>query len=294
MKWIADQIWVLANRGFRTWFYQEAGLFYLVGRLVHRPSESIEVEGVRVALPRRRLGIADELLGWGTREPISGGIYLKLLRPNDVVFEVGVNIGWYAILAAPNIPGGSIHAFEPDPGARRAAKENLVQVSKIHSIPFRLSPYAVADRIGHATFYRTLSSNHGSLLPQVHSYHIGTIEVPTITLDEYCKQNDIWPTVVRMDIEGGEFAAFRGMKEVLEKHPFLFVEVHDRVVPRSEVVELFQLLVNSGYEKAILVWQPDYPWTPARWRRKLVKEVELADGIPDRKGFRLLTGREES
>ncbi|HRP87856.1 MAG TPA: hypothetical protein PLS34_10110, partial [Gammaproteobacteria bacterium] len=38
------------------------------------------------------------------------------LAPDDVVFDIGANIGWYALLLARLAPRGvSIHAFEPDP-----------------------------------------------------------------------------------------------------------------------------------------------------------------------------------
>ncbi len=299
MKWIADQVWVMVNRGgISNWYRREAGPFYLLGRLTRRPMADIdnfEVEGVPLAFPPkdRRLGISDELRLWGTREPIAGGLYLQRLRRGDVVFEVGLNIGHYAAQAAPRIaPSGSFHGFEPDPEVAEIAEINLHRIERVHGVKWKLSKKAVAEENGTATFYQATASNHGSLLEWVHDYHIGTVEVETISLDSYCRQTGIWPTVVRMDIEGGEFAAFRGMKEVLKRHPFLFVEVHEKAVPSEDLEDWYLSLARAGYETATLVWQPDYPWTPVRWRSKLIKDVRIVDGLPDKLGFRLLAGRD--
>src|SRR2546425_10948131 len=46
----------------------------------------------------------------GTTEALS-----RALRPSDVVFDVGANLGWYTTLFATQCSRGACHAFEPSP-----------------------------------------------------------------------------------------------------------------------------------------------------------------------------------
>lgn len=46
----------------------------------------------------------------------------------------------------------------------------------------------------------------------------GNIMVPCIALDDWCDENGIVPTFIKMDIEGQEVPALHGCKRIIEKH----------------------------------------------------------------------------
>ena len=53
------------------------------------------------------------------------------------------------------------------------------------------------------------------------------ISVDTISLDNYCKVNELTPNVLKIDVEGAEKQVIEGFMETLRKgkNPILFVEI---------------------------------------------------------------------
>jgi hypothetical protein len=45
------------------------------------------------------------------------------------------------------------------------------------------------------------------------------IDIDTISIDEFCEQNDVKVDFIKMDIEGSEVKAFEGMKKTFLKNP---------------------------------------------------------------------------
>jgi hypothetical protein len=54
----------------------------------------------------------------------------------------------------------------------------------------------------------------------------GDVEVQQVTLDGFCAEHDVRPTVMKVDIEGGEAAALDGSRVARDTRT-LVVEVHE-------------------------------------------------------------------
>jgi FkbM family methyltransferase len=139
------------------------------------------------------------------------------LRPGDVFLDLGAYIGPFTLLASRLVgPDGKVVAFEPDPGARDLLERNLVtnQVSNVTVVP-----YAVGQSAGTVRFVASGDSVG-------HIGADGDLEVRQVELDQFCAENGLQPTVMKVDIEGGEAAALehstvaRGARE-------LVVEIHE-------------------------------------------------------------------
>src|SRR4030065_1930993 len=65
----------------------------------------INVEGSAMYVDSRDTGVAPFLLEWGIYEKYVTEIFKKLVKKGSVVLDVGANIGYYTLLAAP-LPGG--------------------------------------------------------------------------------------------------------------------------------------------------------------------------------------------
>jgi len=177
---------------------------------------------------------------------------LGLVSAGDVVYDIGANIGWYSLLAARRVgASGSVVAFEPDIDnaafvQRNAATNGLANVTVV--------PAAVTDHDGWATLLL-----RGSLMSRIdqdddeaqarrragHEQRIhGRTPVPVLALDTWIAQTgQAAPTVIKIDIEGAEIGALRGMKETLRAaRPTLVVELHGT---RDAVLDL---LDEAGYE----------------------------------------------
>lgn len=153
----------------------------------------------------------------GTWEPGTTRLVESLLEPGMVFVDVGSHIGYYALLAARKVgPSGKVYAFEPAPANHAILVENITLNGYQNIVPVQK---AVSDRQGTATFF--LHAN-----PVGHSFHPETlgksqtaITVETTSLDDFFEGAG-WPPVhlVKMDIEGAEPAALRGMAKLLERN----------------------------------------------------------------------------
>src|SRR5690554_5487228 len=81
----------------------------------------------------------------GIFEPASTEIAKRLVKPNDVVFDVGANIGYYSILFAKQAgAGGRVLAFEPTKKYCKVLQRNIAenQLANIDVYQFGLSDLA--------------------------------------------------------------------------------------------------------------------------------------------------------
>ncbi len=74
--------------------------------------------------------------------------------------------------------------------------------------------------------------------------------VEQTTIDTWCERNHLYPDLIKVDVEGVEAAALRGMRRVIEAHrPMLFIEVHPNEIAASgdALDEELTFLLQRGY-----------------------------------------------
>jgi FkbM family methyltransferase len=87
---------------------------------------------------------------------------------------------------------------------------------------------AVAEAAGVHRFEVGRDSSAG------HLSRAGALEVRTLMLDDLMSRGTPAPQVIKMDIEGGELAALRGARLLLERHrPAIFLATHGADVHRA-------------------------------------------------------------
>jgi FkbM family methyltransferase len=161
---------------------------------------------------------------------------LELLDPGDVVYDLGANIGWYSLLAARRVgPSGQVVAFEP-------AIENAAQLRRNAAsngfANIAVVPAAVSDRDGWAMFLDRgslegrLDKDDDDAQAKDRANRIresrGRIPVPMVTLDAWIGEAEqAAPSLIKIDIEGAEIGALRGMQATLRTAmPTLIIELH--------------------------------------------------------------------
>jgi FkbM family methyltransferase len=160
---------------------------------------------------------------------------LEIVHPGNTVFDIGANVGWYSLLAAREIgPSGAVTAFEPLL-ANATMIERNAEANRLKNIA--VVPAAVGDRDGWASF-----SSESSLTGKVIKSG-GSEVVPILSLDAWLSETgERAPDVIKMDIEGGEVEALRGMGGVLqEAKPTLIIELH------ATNADIADLLDEAGY-----------------------------------------------
>ncbi|WP_254543880.1 FkbM family methyltransferase [Halomarina pelagica] len=171
------------------------------------------------------------------------------LRPDDVVYDVGANLGIYTCLAADVVD--TVIAFEPHPenAARLADNVDLNDASVV------VSRYALSDAAGVAELAITLEGlgSAGHTLLTAANPDARTVSVETRRGDDLVAAGEIPPpTVVKVDAEGAELSVLRGLRETLSRPAcrLVYCEVHESrlEIDGASVTAVRDLLRESGFD----------------------------------------------
>jgi FkbM family methyltransferase len=183
----------------------------------------------------------------------------RLLRPRDVMIDVGANVGLFSLVAARAVSeSGAVHAFEPVPGNWQKLEENI-RLNQISNV--RVNRSALSDRAGEVTLAidanmaRTSGPNTSGFftLSQVEK-PVRQVSSPAETLDNYVSRElpGVPIRLVKIDVEGAEPRVLTGMRRTLDSHQvdFLMLEVSVYGLDRSgfRIQDVVGSLQRSGYE----------------------------------------------
>lgn len=150
---------------------------------------------------------------------------IRNLKDDDCFYDAGANHGFFTFLACELLgASGEVHAFEPMKDAFDALVANAPGPGA------RLVEAALWDKTGTAPLYRNpLSSSLSTLEAEVDAFHPAhadaPVDVATVTLDDYARRNRP-PTVVKIDVEGGERRLLSGGAETFKTaRPAVAMEV---------------------------------------------------------------------
>lgn len=131
----------------------------------------------------------------------------------DVFLDIGSNFGLYAVTAAVRGVSRKILAFEPDPRNAAQLAANLYLNLLTSAVSVRQA--AVSDRSG--TVHLALHHDRSTGKSRVAQADRAAIEVPCIALDSEFAWKD-QHVMVKIDIEGHELLALRGMSNILRNN----------------------------------------------------------------------------
>jgi FkbM family methyltransferase len=168
------------------------------------------------------------------------------LRPDDVFWDVGANIGAISLVAAGLCR--RVVAFEPDPRSLERLRNN-VGANDLRNVEIVAGALGVES--GTATLYQAPSSNTGmtSLVPG-RAQVIGEQHVPVFRADDLvARRPEIAPTVMKLDVEGAERLVLGGATDLLRSGHLRALVFEDRrdTDGRPASREVVERLVEAGY-----------------------------------------------
>jgi len=177
-------------------------------------------------------------------------LFKQKIGPGDIVIDIGANVGVYTLLAAKLVGTlGKVFSFEPDQIAFLNLKKN---VDYNHHNNVILIDKAVSSKTGSALFSvsnELATDNH--LVKDTNSFQ-KNVQVKTISLDEFCERKSIKPKIIKIDIEGGEFEALKGMKNLCENNSelILFLEFNPKIMYRegTNIPQFLDYLFGFNFE----------------------------------------------
>lgn len=170
-------------------------------------------------------------------------LYLKIISKNDVIFDIGANIGYFTTLFS-KLCGtkGRIHSFEPVPATFQKLLQSVDIFDNVQTIN-----KAVGDSIGVVDIFYNQNDSEKASLIESDGPGVEKIKTPIITLDSYFNENKLERLdFVKCDVESFEFHAINGFKNTLLKYkPKLSIEV---TISNEERSRFFKLLKELGYK----------------------------------------------
>ena len=171
------------------------------------------------------------------------------LKADSVFFDIGANNGLYTYVAELYTQPENIYVFEPIPELSdrlnymfSSSKHFRMALSNDRSIKkFKIPIIGIHEFKSRGTLNTTYKEK-GEVNTRI-------IEVKTIPLDEFCKENKIDRiNFVKIDVEGHEFDVVKGARETFKKlRPVLQIEIEQR--HHSEKIDKIIDYVNEiGYK----------------------------------------------
>ncbi|MDJ0677132.1 MAG: FkbM family methyltransferase [Calothrix sp. MO_167.B42] len=186
------------------------------------------------------------------------------LKPGDVFYDIGANIGFFTVLAAHLVGNsGYVYGFEPVPENVQRIRHNLQLNNFSHTTVLET---AVSVHTGKG---RLLLARHsgGAMLASAGTPvdFKGAMNVNLTSIDDLVAQKTLKPpTLVKIDVEGAEIDAFKGMKQtIITYKPTIIYEVDDGnqeyFEQKSKALE--NLISSMGYQTmALAAAYPGVKW----------------------------------
>lgn len=198
--------------------------YFFVRDVLKRPLYWRQIFDYKLYLDTRDPGISKELAIFGQRELEHRQILKEILKSGMTVWDLGANIGYYAIMEAKIVgSAGKIYAVEPSPLNIELLRRN-VAFNKCEAI-VEVTPVGISNRNGEADFFLSEMSNVNTFHPTTReggrAAHLTgkTIKVPIMDVPTFIKGKR--PVdLVRMDIEGHEVEVFESIIRAIDGQGF--------------------------------------------------------------------------
>ena len=170
------------------------------------------------------------------------------LRDDDVLFDVGANIGIYSVYAALRNIKAMVYAFEPEYSNLHQLKQNIIN-NNLHEkvVPFA---FAISDQTGLSYLHiqdftsgAALSTENKQTINNTFGKEVVWKEgIATFSLDCISENIDIQPDLIKIDVDGNENKILNGGGKVFSNKKL-----------RSIIIEMIEYLPNYSSIKKQLI-----------------------------------------
>jgi FkbM family methyltransferase len=201
-----------------------------------------------------------------TWNPEEYSAFRAAVRSGDVVVEAGANVGAYTTLFGKWVgPSGRVFAFEPDPVACDGLRRH-VALNGLGDI-VTVVPAAVSDGRAPRLRFRLFASSGISRVAGVGEEPGGSVqEVDATSIDRFCAERRVLPSVMKIDVEGAELGVLQGARETIARagpNLHTFVEMHPQLWPalRISAEDISRECASQGLVAEQLDGSTDRLWT---------------------------------
>ncbi len=148
--------------------------------------------------------------------------FINLAKDAKILFDAGAYAGLFSLIFCRMGKDKRAIAFEPSP-VMKPKIEALIAINQLET-QLRLKPKAIGSEEGSLSLALE-DTGFVQILPSHNP--VKTMDVEVTTLDLECKRLNIYPDLLKIDIEGFELEALKGAEELLStKKPTICLELH--------------------------------------------------------------------
>ncbi len=232
-----------------TWIYtkiiNKTPLRHIVNNFIKSgiPKE-LEIEEGKMILNQDDVAVSG-MLAVNTFEPFQTFLFRKFVKEGMTVIDVGANIGYYTVIAGKRVgQNGKVFSFEPEPKNFSYLKQNI-EVNNLKNVT--PSQVALSNKTGTENLF-LFSENTGSYSLVDNRKTQTSIPVKIDMLDNVLQEK---VDIIKMDIEGAEYLALEGMKQVISRSPGLIImtEFFPNAIKRfnKEPLGFLKMLTDFGF-----------------------------------------------
>jgi FkbM family methyltransferase len=193
---------------------------------------------------------------YGNWEPLVTQAIISNVRRGMCVFDIGAHLGYYSLLFAKCVgPVGRVVSFEAATSNFLTLQKNVV-INNLHNIELiNLAVFSKSGTTSMSVSTADSSSGDWSISREANG---DSIQVQTISLDQFCQAKSVFPDFIKIDVEGTEYDVLIGGRETIGKsRPTMLIELHhfDGDMATNRVPDLLR---ESGYR---IQWLETWPQT---------------------------------
>lgn len=171
-----------------------------------------------------------------------------LIKPNSVFFDIGANKGEYAYYAEKLIDAKNIYLFEPEKKLNKQLKSIF---NDCHVFDIALSESKGTHQFKIPVINGIVDNCLSSLevdTKEDNETESIVYEVKTDTLDNFTKEKNIFPNLIKIDVEGHELSVLKGAENyITNHHPTLIIEIEQRHHKNIDIASVFKSFKDKGY-----------------------------------------------
>jgi len=153
-------------------------------------------------------------------EPFEAMVMSRQIRQGDIVLDVGAHIGYFTLMFAKLVgPTGLVFAFEPSPDSFKVLEHNIAINGYKNVI---LEQAAVSNKTQRVKLFTGREITADNRIYDSHDGH-PFVEVGAVSLDDYFSAYTGEFNFIKMDIQGAEMVALRGMSALLRRSPGVII-----------------------------------------------------------------------
>lgn len=197
----------------------------------------------------------------------------KNIKKGDVVFDIGAEEGDLPALFA--LWGAEVVPFEPNPyvwpNIRFIWEANKLQPPRAYFAGFAANQTILHPKDVEPIFekpekdgwpacaYGAIIGDHG-FRNETERYH----DTPSIKLDDFCQQRNLYPDLITMDVEGAEFEVIKGAEWIIKNHrPLVYISIHPEFMKHMypyDAEALHGFFKEAGYDSKHLITDHEEHW----------------------------------